>query len=535
MLWIAPALAEDAVASLDALVPGLGEAIAARSEAPAPLASLLSRADPGLVRLLLPVRVAGAMEDATGEVAEVDLLSADVWREGSVVAGEIRGRGVREHGAWLHVDTGGGPAPDLQLGFGAGWLRASRMTGWTYGGPMVLNGESTVSGDTVRFRVDLAQLGPVEDHAGAVVALMRGLTQTDYGPAGAFGPVQAHALDALGALPAREASVDPDLAVAVALAFGPWRALVEPEVVPLVEADAAAWLRYGLGVDAWLAERGAGWSLRAQPAFAKLLWAWPGGQSFAYGAFPVATQATLLSAERYRFAVPSADTLVALRDMLPIWPTAVDTAVRRDDVVWAKLRYRASHDGMLALCASGEVRKNECKDWGEEQARGFVLGEIDGVRIATDQGVSASLQVGLHERHAQFWGDCSTAVALSTAAYQAVGLVPLGLGYAGASWDFPTHDFPLFLDGDRFVSPQGTPHDGWAGAETYAYAVVPALDPVLGAGIGKSRTGWAQGAAVVGGHLTYGELGRRVRQGIPLDEVIGWVLAAREGRWVELE
>jgi hypothetical protein len=537
MLPLLPTAGPDAeaLARLDALAPGLAEAVAARTSDVGPIAALLSRADPALVPLLLPARPEGPVEDAVGEVEEVDLLSASVWRDGTVVEGEIRGRGVAQQGAWLHLDTGGGPAPDLQLGFGAGWLRASRMTGWAYGGPILLNGSSVVTGDTVRFRVDLAQLGPVDlDHAGSVVALMRGRTQTDYGPAGAFGPAEAHALDALVALPAAAAAVDPDLTVAVALAFGPWRGLVEPDVVPLVEEDAAGWLRYGLGVDAWLAAHGAGWSLRDQPAFAKLLWAWPGGQSFAYGAFPVATHATLLSRERYRFAVPSADTLVALRDLLPIWPTAWDTAVRRDDVIWAKMRYRASADGMRALCASGEARKDDCKAWGEEQARGFDLGEIDGTRIPTDLGTSASLQVDLEARFAQFWGDCSTAVAIALAAYQSVGLVPLGLGYAGPSWDYPTHDFPLFLDGDRFVSPQGMPHAGWADARTYAYAVIPALDPVLGAGMGKSRAGWAQGASVVGGEITYGQVAAWVQQGVALDDVAGWVLAAREGRWIEL-
>ncbi|MFZ5482264.1 MAG: hypothetical protein ACOZNI_36220 [Myxococcota bacterium] len=516
------------IARLDALLPGLGEAVAARTDAPEPVAALLEAADPSLVRLLLPFR--GPVEDAAGEVDEVDLHAAEVHRDGSVVWGEIRGRGVARHGAWLHLDTKGGPAPDLQLGVGAGWLRSAPMSGWTYGPTATLAGESVVDGDAVRFRVDL---GEPSDHAGSGVAYVRGLKETDYGPAGALGPVEAHALDALLALMSPRAGEDPDLTVAVALAFGPWRGLVAPDVVPLVEEDAAAWLAYGLGVDTWLEAHGAAWRLRSQPAAAKLLWAWPGAQSFAYGAFPIATQAEPLTRDRYRFVVPSVDTLVALRDMLPIWPSAWDTAVRRDDVVWAKMRYRASAEAMRTLCAAGEVRENECRDWEKEQASGFHLGEIDGVRIATDLGVSASLQVDLEATRAQFYGDCATAVAIATAAYQAVGLVPMAVGYAGASFDWPTHDFPLYLEGDRFVSPQGGPHPDFRAAETYAYVVVPALDPVLGTQLATARTGWAHGAAIAGGHLTYGEVERWVAEGIPLETVFGWVVAAYEGRWTE--
>jgi hypothetical protein len=411
------------------------------------------------------------------------------------------------------------------------------MESWTYGPEVALAGESKVEGDTVRFRVDLAATGMLAPgHAGAVTAIVKGEKGWDYGPAGELGRPDPHAVAVLVAL-AEDADpmVDPDLALAVALDFGTWRGLVAPEVVATVEDDAVGWYKYGIGLDDWLADQGAGWTLASQPALAKLLWAWPGGETMVQGALPVSQQGHLLDRESYRFDVTDAETLKALRDMLPLGETAWETASQRDDAIWGDLRYRASESGMKALCAGKALKSNTCAQWRHEQDEGFNLGVVDGKTVTSDMGVSASFQIGVHHEHRTFIGDCGTATALATAAYQAVGLVPLSLGYAGPTFEWPTHNFPLFLDGERFFSPQATPSEKWHRYDTFAYATIPVLDPVLGAALGSEPGGYARGGAVAGGRLTYGALGMEVDGGVPLATVTEWVLDAREGDWPELK
>jgi hypothetical protein len=529
---------------LDAALPGLAAAVGRYTDDLEPVADVVDAASPTLVHLLLPARLptlsGGELSDLVGESPDADLLSAGVTLDGTVLTGVIRGTGVAESGGWLLVDGRDGPAPDLLLGFGDGWVRAATVDSWAFGPQVALAGTSSVehhrgSADAVRFTVDLASTDRVAPgHAGAVTALLKSADETvwDFGPAGATGRPDPHAVATLVRIAAvADGLEDPDLAVAVALDFGGWRGLVTPEVRAEVEGDAVDWYRYGIALDEWLALQDAGWTLRDQPPAAKLLWAWPSAQSVVYGAFPVGMQAAALSRERYRFDVPDVDTLAALRDDLPVADTAWETASARDEAIWGDLDYRASDAGMAALCDAHAIDATECFRWGRDRAAGRTLGEVDGVAVALDKGTSAALQVRLHDEHGHFVGDCGTATALAMTAFQAVGLVPLGVGYAGPSWAYPTHDFPLVLDGDRFVAPQATPGAKWAGSDTFVYATVPMLDPALGTPLGWEPNGWTRGGSVAGGTITYGALDRWVSDGIPLSTVLGWTEDARGGDW----
>jgi hypothetical protein len=151
--------------------------------------------------------------------------------------------------------------------------------------------------------------------------------------------------------------------------------------------------------------------------------------------------------------------------------------------------------------------------------------------VALDKGTSAALQVRVRDEGGSFVGDCGMATSVAVTALQSVGLVPLAMGYAGPSWAYPTHDFPLVLDGDRFVAPQATPSAKWAADDTFVYVTVPALDPVLGTPLGWEPDGWTRGGSVAGGTMTYGALDRWVSDGVPLSTVLGWTEDARSGDW----
>jgi hypothetical protein len=557
-------------AQLEALAPGLAAAargVFGPDESDLrPVAELLSQADRGLVRLLVPPAAAGGVvlhDDLRGEaraglaspargsqpLALPDLVAAGVTLEGTVLRGEITGEGVGDEGGWVQLDTRGGPAPDLLVGFGQERILAATMDDWAYGPHVVLAGTSTLTGDTVRFTVDLASPGRIAPgHPGAAVALVRRGERVDVGPAGLLGRPAPHALEVLAALmdardepggrgpTGRGPDVldDPDLAVAVALAFAPWRGWVAPEVRPVVEADAVGWLAYGLDLDGWLARKGAGWTVQGLPPGGKLAWATPAPQAASYGALALTRAGDPLSLARYRFAVPDAATLAELRDLLPIRETPFATAEARDSALWDALTYRASDAGMAAVCAARSVRSNECANWKRDRAHAADLGIVDGVRIPQDGGVSVTHQLRVLDRDDSFVGDCATATTLALASFQAVGLPGLAVGYAGDSWATPTHDMPLVLVGDRFVPVQAAPSARWAAAPTWVYVHVPPLEAGGGASLGNEPSGWSRGPAVPGGRTTYGALSPWLDAGVPLASVLGWTREGRQGTWGEI-
>jgi hypothetical protein len=538
---------------LDAALPGLASAAerALGKDALPALADLIDAADPSLVQLLLPKDDHRPLEELSGEAPSVrgaprppDLLSARAWLDGTVLRGEVTGRGVAEHGAWLQLDTRGGPAPDLFVGVAdEDAVRVATMDDWAYGPQTALAGSSRVSADTVRFAVDLAPTGRVRaGDGGAAVAIVRDATTWDPGPAGALVPQKPDALTILGALldaaakPGDDAHVDvlddPDLAVAVALGFAPWLRWVAPEVRATVAEDAVERFAYGVELDPWLEAAGAQWRFASLPAGAKLVWASPGAQAVSYGAMPVARAAAPLSLARYRFAVPDADTLAAYRDGMPLDPDPFTTAGLRDDAIWARLRYRASAEAMEAVCEAGLVSHNRCAAEASERAHRADLGVVDGVRVPLDGGVSATHQLGVLEREGEFVGDCATATTVALTAFASVGLPGVALGYAGPSFDFPTHDLPLVLIGDRFTSPQSTPSQRWAADTTWVYAHPPVLSGVHGGTLATEPAGaFARGGGVAGGRTTYGALGAWLDAGVPLSTVVGWAREGARGEW----
>ncbi|HND34737.1 MAG TPA: hypothetical protein PLA94_32260, partial [Myxococcota bacterium] len=283
----------------------------------------LAGADPYLLSLLDPAEPRGLIPDLRGESPVLDLYGATVHLEGTVLVGEIEGRGLDRYGAWLSIDTQGGPAPDLRLGLGRGWVRVAPVgeDGWTPTSSLPLPGETVLKGERLSFRVDLGPTLRLEaDHAGAVVALMSDGVVEDTGPAGSLGQTPSDARRILEALEAEgvDLSADPDLAVAVALDFALWYGRVLPELQPLVVADARGWYLYGLGLDRWLESKGLPWKFSTLPPMAKLLWAWAGGQAVVYGAAPLAWQKGSIDLDHYRFYVLDPQLLPELRDRMPV-------------------------------------------------------------------------------------------------------------------------------------------------------------------------------------------------------------------------
>ena len=508
---------------LDHALPGLAEAVRRYTEDLGPVADLVDEADPALVALLLP-RSEGMIPDRVAESPAVDLLAARVELDGSVLAGRIEGYGS----PGLLVDVARGAAPDLRVRFRDEGIWVEEMDGWSFGPPVRVAGESAGRGGTVDFRVDLrpwVELG----HVGAAVAGEAAGVEWDYGPAGVLGVPEPHAVALLVGLVG--VAEDADLTVAVALGYATWRAHVQDPT--LVAVDARARLEYGVDLDPWLVRHQAGWRLGTQPAVNKLLWAWPGGEAVVYGALPLAWAPEPLSAEAYRFHVPSVAALATLRDDLSFAADAQVTADRRDEAIWDEMDYRAADAGMAALCKDKLLSSATCFSWKQDRNAGRTLGVVDGRPVPMHLGTSVERQLERLAEEGSTVGDCATATTLALAAYQAVGLAPLGVGYAGPSWTYPTHNFPLWSEGDRLRSPQGMPSHRWDGDTTWAYAVLPVVDPYAGVALGWEPDGWARGGSVAGGALGYGELGTWIGEGVELADVAAWIEDGATGAWPE--
>ncbi len=537
--FVAPVEGVWAAEQLDAALPGLAHAVLRYTDQPEGVAALIAAASPALVSLLLPMDRTEPFFDAEGESPNrpgaVDLLDATVVLDGTVLTGSVRGKGIARTGAWLDLDTMAGPAPDLHLGVGNGWLRIAPIRGGVVGGTSPIRGESRVDGDTVHFRVDLAGTGRLEpDHAGAATAVLIADDRRfmDPGPAGGIGIPEPHAVATLVRLAETvDTTRDPDLAVALALNFGTFRGLVDASLLPLVEADAADWYTYAGDLDPWLAEQGATWAVASLSPTGKLAWAWPAAQNTVYGAFPLGAQEAKLTLARYRFLVPDVETLSVYRERVTVSPTQADTASGIDSDIWDNLRYRAHPDTMRAFCAVRTINAEECAAWNLDQRAGFTLGVVDGVPIAMHEATSASFQRGITAQYGTFIGDCSAATAVAMAAFQSVGLAPLAIGYTGVDLTNPTHDLPLYLEGDVFVATQRSPGRDWKMDDAYVYVTVPALEASRSLTLGTEPGAWARGPSVVGGKMTYGQLENWLENGIPAAAVLDWADRGGLGEW----
>ncbi|MBM4369674.1 MAG: hypothetical protein FJ102_25920, partial [Deltaproteobacteria bacterium] len=298
------------------------------------------------------------------------------------------------------------------------------------------------------------------------------------------------------------------------------------------EADAAAWLRYAEELDRWLEAGGAGWRLGGRDPLAKLAWAWPAAQGVAYGQFALSVETQKLTADRYRFVVPSADTLRALRELLPRRVEAANTAAAVDGYVWSKLRYRANADLMEALCRAEQLDEDTCKGWKADRRQGASLGVVDGVTVPPWEGVSASYQLDVLAREGQFVGDCATATTLAINGLQALGIPAVAMGWAGDGLASPTHDVPLWLDGDRFRATQRFMALGrdWTGERAFVYVTLPGVHPVAFS-MGREPHGWSRGGAVAGGWTSYTEVDRILREGLPTSVVGDWIDVQAAGGW----
>lgn len=559
---------------LDAALPGLAAAAARYTDDLGPLADLVEAADADLVRLLLPAPAGGTWQDLVGDGPSFDLVSASAgWKDGWI-EGEVSGKGVGELGAWLLVDLGRGPSPDLRLHLLRDGATASPMEGWSFGPEVALPAQNALSGDTLRYRVDLrGTRWGAAPRRGTVTALLTDGVRTDAGPAGLLGAPEPRAVELLAALvspghtprssggaagggaaspggaapvgaledPSAEARrlaadlrADPDLALAVALGFAPWLDLVEPSVRPLVLQDARERLRYGLDIDAWLALKGARWSLGAVPAEVKLAWAWPGGENVVYGALSLGFEDGLLSRERYRYHVPSVEELRQLRELVPVEPSRDDMAVAVDDAVWAELRYRARDEGMTALCERDALDDRSCFLWERDRAARRGLGPVDGELVPLHEATSVGLQLREKADEGRFIGDCTTATTLAGATWQALGIAPLFVGYAGPDWYRPTHNQPFYFDGVRFAPTQGMPDPAWDAETAWVYLVVPPLAGPASFTVATEASGWARGGALPGASMPYGAMGVRLLDGFPPSELLTWIRAPYSRSWPSL-
>lgn len=524
-------------ADLAAARPALADALAARPGTEERLdaaAALIARADDRLVDLLVPASPAGALADRVGEDPQADLWEADVRLDGTWLVGTVRGQNADRDGVWVGLDTRGGPALDLVFGFGRGWAREAAFDGPPGSPAMARDVFPQISANAVSFRVDLSGSSRFDpDHAGTAVAMMKSADGywADPGPAGVLGTPPDGAVDVLLAIVDAGPVADADLAVALAVTFGSLRAIVAPDVRALVEADAVGWLRYGEGVDAWLAEQGALWRLGTLDALGKLVWAWPAAQAVAYGAFPLATAAEPLDAARYRFDVPDAATLQRLRKAVPVRASAAETAAAIDAGAWARLRYRARDDLMRELCRTGELTGDECDGWRADRKAGADLGEIGGVRVAIEEGVSTTLQLDVLAREGAFVGDCATATTIAIHTMQAFGLPALAMGWAGGGDWSPTHDVPLWYDGARFRGTQRGPGPRWAKDAAFVYVLLPGVHPVAAFSLGREPDGWSRGGAVAGGMAPFADVSRILREGLRGEVVGAWIDAQAAGGW----
>ena len=526
----------DPWAALVAIDAPLAEAVLRHTdeESAADVAIVLLAADERLRTLLLPASPAGPLPDRQGEDIRVDLYNADFRLVGTHLVGTAQGVGVVENGVWLDLDVRGGPAADLRLGFGQGWSREATLDD---AGPSPFLAREVLPDmgeDSLSIDLDLsgsARFDPA--HAGSVVAVVKSFDGTveDVGPGGLLGVQPEDALDVLDALVTAGNITDPDLAVALAVGFGAIRAKVADDVVSLVDADAVAWLAYGQSLDAFLEASGATWRFSDRDAFAKLVWAWPAAQTIAYGTFAIAGEQETLTAARYRFLVPGAAELAALRDRAPMHPSAALTADFVDAQLWKSLAYRTNDDLMRTLCSAGEIEKATCKAWNTERMKGVDLGVVDGEHVLPSEGVSASLQLKLREERGQFIGDCAMETSLAIWTLQSVGIPAIGMGWAGTDLATPTHDVPLWLDGDTFRATQAGPGRDWAAESAFVYVTIPGVHPVNAFSLAREPNGWSRGGAVAGGWTKFAEVRSILSRGLPASVVGGWVDTQALGGW----
>lgn len=523
---------------LDALAPGLAAAVAAQTDDLGSVADVLEQAEPALVPMLLP-RSAGPLTDDLAEIDGPDIAQVAVTRTVAGGSTRLKGRvtGVDLAAVQLLIDTRGGPAPDLRIDLGQPVMQGELVPGT----PQVAS-SAAMPGTAVKddhgwsFDLTLPGAGPVgmTVRAPAPGTTEGGRGTVDEAPGGVYGaPGDAVALlVALLEDPHPDAARDPDLLLAVSLAWAPWLRLVEPAVAPTVRADALARLRYADEVDAWLGQHGASWRVHALGGVQKITWAWPGAESAVYGARPLAWEPERLSAEAYRFHVADVDTLRALRAGLPVAASPAATADQRDARIWADLAYRADDAGMQALCDQKLLDRRTCFRWQQDRTEGRSLGTVDGAPVPLNLGTSASMQVDRWLDEDSFAGDCATATTVALAAFQAVGLAPLAIGWAGDSWYQPTHNMPLVWNGRRYAPVQDGPSAKWNDEAAFVYAPLPVLNPsALGVGWGGAG---ARGPAVAGTQTTYGELNEWLADGIPAEWVLRWLDEGRQGEWPEI-
>ncbi len=538
---------------LDRLVPGLSLETAKYTQDLGAVADVLERVDPSLRAFFLP-KASGTLTDDVGEVDGPDIATVTIgrkWADGAWrYSGHVEGVGLDR--VQIYVDDAGGPAPDVRIDLGNPVFASAVLPG----GTAVEDGVAipgTASHDRHGWDFAFGLPGPANAHP--VAFLVRALgpearldapatperDRVDDAAGGVFGAT-GHTVELVVALLARAPKADPDLLVAVAADFGPWLDLVDPSVRPTVVADANARVAYAGEVDAWLAKQGVAgpnggtvapaWRVQTLGPVQKLLWAWPGGEGAVYGARPLAWESGQLSAEAYRFHVADVATLRTLRDGLPLAATASATADARDTKVWADLDYRADDAGMQALCDSKRLDRRTCFQWGQEKDEGRSLGTVDGVPVPLWKGTSASYQTARWRDDGSFSGDCASATSVMITALQAVGLSPLAFGWAGETWNDPTHNLPLVWDGARYRPTQAGPSGKWNAHAAFVYATVPVLNAhalLLGwAGFG------AAGPAVPSAQVTYQDLNGWLADGVAAETVLAWLNDGYVGAWPQI-
>lgn len=540
---------------LDALAPGaspsLSKTVALYTRDLDSVADVLEQVEPALVPMLLP-KDSAVLNDDVEEVLQLDapdIATVQIKRTADKNQATFRGRvtGLNLDTVQILVQSSGGPTPDWRYDLATPIQRGEVIAGGTkVSSSVAVPGEAVKSDKGWDFEFSVPGSGPMSLIVRAVAAPSdensssggSGTTgereMVDDAPGGVYGS-QSEAVRLLIDLLQDEdiGGKDPDLLVAVALTWAPWLDLVQTAIQPTVRADAKARMRYADEVDRWLEKRAAGWTVHGLGGIQKVLWAWPGAESAVYGARPLGWEQEKLSMEAYRFHVAGVDTLRILRDDLPFDPGGFITADQRDARIWKDLDYRAEDSGMEALCDQKLLDRRTCFRWERDHAEGRSLGTVDSAPVALNLGTSAAMQTHRWTEEDSFAGDCATATTVAIAAFQAVGLAPLAIGWAGDTWYEPTHNMPLVWNGKRFAPMQAGPSEKWNGHAAFIYATLPPINAAA-LSLGWGGAG-ARGPAVPGTQTTYGELNTWLDDGIPAESVLRWLEEGRQGQWPEIQ
>lgn len=308
---------------------------------------------------------------------------------------------------------------------------------------------------------------------------------------------------------------DPSLAVASALAEAPLRLVVEPTLQAQVQADAAAWYAYGLGLP----------RLEGTTVWHKAAWSWRGLETTMYGALPLYALPWQLDDEGYAHNFLTVDqltwwTALAESEGLLADDDLTTTVAAVEDWMDDKQDYRTYTEAMEAFCAKGWLDAELCEAWRKELAEGAdYLGEVMGQPIYYYES-SPGIQQQMWEERGAFYGDCGSHTAVVATILQSIG-VPVAPGQYVADDGWVIHNFPIYLDAEAglwrtYQLPCWVQYAD-DGAAFYQYIAPRHMEDMLS--VEFSSAGDYGAGAIAYHHTTFGALCDRLGAGVAVEEM----------------